>query len=82
MTEPYLRTDHSVLMSRRAEKTEIPVAEAEEGAVTGAAWTEVVEEEGAEGVTMTEDMTMEVIIYLTISFNGRVRYLSQVSVSY
>ena len=51
-------------MSRRAEKTEIPVAEAEEGAVTGAAWTEVVEEEGAEVVTMTEDMTMEVISLL------------------
>ena len=61
MTEPYLRTDHSVLMSRRAEKTEILVAEAEEGVVTGAVWTEVVEEAGAEGVTMTEDMTMEVI---------------------
>ena len=45
---------------------------------------EVVEEEGAEVVTMTEDMTMEVIsrFFLTNSFNGFVRYLSQVSVSY
>ena len=37
MTEPYLRTDRSVLMSRRAEKTEILAAGEEEGAVTGAA---------------------------------------------